>query len=91
MVKGSINVKTIKGKEYYVHQFRENGRMKNRTLNKGEAYSLGFDLLYSKRNDLDELKNHQFKTLVNIGYTLYSLLCELTRQLNYRASGLCID
>ena len=73
-LKGTVNLKRIKGKEYYVHQYREEGVMKNKMLSKEQAYALAFDLRYSKEYDLDELKSHIFKTSVTFSTGLFIAL-----------------
>lgn len=74
MLKGTINKKTINGKEYYIHQYREDGVMRNKSLDKDEAYSLSFKINYSKKYDLEELENRSFSTMVQFGFDLYTLL-----------------
>ena len=73
-IKGSISVKKINGKSYYIHQYRDGDKVKNHSLSEEEAYSLGFILNYSKAFDYDELINHQFCCEVQFSSVLYSLI-----------------
>ena len=73
-LKGTINVKTINGKKYYIHQYREDGKMKNVSLSMEEAYALSFRINYSKNCDYNELSNHRFNTNVNISKGLLNLM-----------------
>lgn len=70
---GSITKKNINNKEYYYHQYRENGKMISRVLSTSEAYDLAFKLYYSKTNDIDEFFNHSFNTDISFGLSLYEL------------------
>ena len=68
---GIISKKRINNKEYYYHQYRDNGKMVTNIVSPFEAYDLAFKIKYSSQFDLDEFLNHKFKTKVLFGAYLY--------------------
>ena len=82
-LKGSIVIKKNRGKMYYVHQYREGNKVVNRSLSENKAYELAFQLEYSKHDNYEEFKNHQFETDVQFGMNLFYLF-EKSRNFNKR-------
>ena len=73
-LKGSIVTKMVRGRKYYVHQYRDGNTVRNKSLSEEEAYSLVFKLEYLKKYDYEELINHSFNCDIQFGNKLYSLL-----------------
>ena len=82
-LKGSIVIKTNRGKMYYIHQYREGNKVVNRSLSENKAYELAFQLEYSKHDNYEEFKNHKFETDVQFGMNLFYLF-EKSRNFNKR-------
>lgn len=68
---GSINIKIIKGHAYYIYQFREGGKMKNRSLSKDVAYTFGFEMEHAEPGELHELRDHRYNMKVSLYRDLY--------------------
>lgn len=74
MIKGNISIKKIKGKTYYVHQYRDGDKVINRSISKEEAFKISFESNYAKKYDLNQLYSYSFNTDVNYGPSLFSLI-----------------
>ena len=71
ITKGTINRKTINGKNYYYHQYLDNSKQVSKVINEDEAYSLAFNIYF--KGSVDELNAHVFNTDVSYGEKLRKL------------------
>lgn len=72
-IKGNVYEKVIKGKTYYSHQYREDGKMVVSNLDKANAYELAFQIYHDKNGGYEELVNHIFNTDIAFGSSLLPL------------------
>lgn len=72
-IKGNVYEKVIKGKTYYSHQYREDGKMVVSNLDKANAYELAFQICHDKNGGYEELTTHIFNTDVAFGASLLPL------------------
>ena len=82
-IKGNIYKKTLKGKTYYSHQYRENGKMVTKNVSETEAYRLSFQITHQNEGNYEKLIEHRFHSQVEIGASLFSLI-EKTRSFRAR-------
>ena len=73
--KGTIFKRTISGKDYYYHQYLENGKQTSKTITENEAYRLGFEN-YFEGKDIEDFLHHEFNLEVNYGETLHALCAQ---------------
>lgn len=67
---GNINKKNINGKEYYYHQYRENGKMITNVISPIEAYDLSFKIRCDNE-DITDFDKHVFHFKLYYGGSLY--------------------
>ena len=70
--KGTINRRIISGKEYFYHQYLEDGKQVSKTISKDEAYEIASKIYYDGKS-YDDLINHQFNMEVHFGFSLFKL------------------
>ena len=68
--KGTISKRKISGKDYYYHQYLENGKQVSKVISEFDAYRLGFSIYFKGE---DDFLNHEFHNDVSYGMRLYAL------------------
>ena len=71
-IKGNVYKKTVKGKEYYSLQYRENGKMVTTNVSVAEAYDYAFRVAHKRH--YEELMGHRFRSKTYFGAALYDFV-----------------